>query len=306
MFEEKFTNLIIAGVNKGGTTSLFSVMARHPEICGSAIKETGFFLPLRYNEQREPESVYDGYFSGRKNETYLLESTPGYMYGGQPLIENVIDLLGKKTRVVVVLREPVARVVSFFRFKKTMLELPADLAFEDYINQCLVKTDSDLKRQEENVWFGVEGGRYAAYLEPWLETFGDNIRVVFFDDLNVDLQSVLSGLFQWLEVEDLSGELGAGHERQNVTSEIKNRSLQGLALGINKKFEIFFRRNTGVKSFLKKMYYKINASGKKEDIPKQQIERLQSLYREDNRALRSLLEKYGYKQLPGWLEGEAA
>lgn len=39
----KCANLIIAGFGKAGTTSLFEYLSSHPDICGSAVKETKFF-----------------------------------------------------------------------------------------------------------------------------------------------------------------------------------------------------------------------------------------------------------------------
>ena len=40
-------NLFLAGFPKAGTTSLFSWLAAHPEVCGARPKEPGHFLPLR-------------------------------------------------------------------------------------------------------------------------------------------------------------------------------------------------------------------------------------------------------------------
>ena len=42
------TDVIIAGVNKAGTTSLFVSLSTHPDIAPSSVKETRFFLPARY------------------------------------------------------------------------------------------------------------------------------------------------------------------------------------------------------------------------------------------------------------------
>ena len=43
MYEGTLANLIIAGVTRAGTTSLFEALAWHPDICGSAAKETHYF-----------------------------------------------------------------------------------------------------------------------------------------------------------------------------------------------------------------------------------------------------------------------
>ena len=48
MTEPRLPNLVIAGVPKAGTTSLFNYLAQHPDICPSDVKETRYFEPLRY------------------------------------------------------------------------------------------------------------------------------------------------------------------------------------------------------------------------------------------------------------------
>ncbi len=41
-------NLVIVGVVKSGTTSLFNYLSQHPDICPSDVKETRYFDPLRF------------------------------------------------------------------------------------------------------------------------------------------------------------------------------------------------------------------------------------------------------------------
>ena len=44
-------NLLIIGVPKAGTTSLFSYLNLHKEVFGSSPKEPGYFHPLRWGEE---------------------------------------------------------------------------------------------------------------------------------------------------------------------------------------------------------------------------------------------------------------
>lgn len=41
-------SLIIAGAPKCGTTSLFDYLIRHPDIGGSSVKETHYFMDCNY------------------------------------------------------------------------------------------------------------------------------------------------------------------------------------------------------------------------------------------------------------------
>jgi hypothetical protein len=60
------TDVIIAGVNKAGTTSLFVSLSTHPDVAPSSIKETSYFLPPRYGEPLASASVWEGYFARQR------------------------------------------------------------------------------------------------------------------------------------------------------------------------------------------------------------------------------------------------
>src|SRR5262245_42062490 len=62
MVEPIGRDVVIAGVNKAGTTSLFVSLSEHPDIAPSAVKETRFFLPARYGRPLESAADYDELF----------------------------------------------------------------------------------------------------------------------------------------------------------------------------------------------------------------------------------------------------
>ncbi len=117
-------DVLIAGVNKAGTTSLFVSLSEHPRITPSAVKETRFFLPARYGEPVAPVDDYEQYFESDRGPRVRLEATPSYFYGGAA-VASVIDETLPGARIIVVLREPVARTISFFQYQKTRLRIPA-------------------------------------------------------------------------------------------------------------------------------------------------------------------------------------
>src|SRR6478609_9151913 len=47
-------DVVIAGVNKAGTTSLFVSLSEHPQVAPSAVKESRHFLPARYGRPVPP------------------------------------------------------------------------------------------------------------------------------------------------------------------------------------------------------------------------------------------------------------
>ncbi len=293
-------NLIIAGVNKAGTTSLFSYLALHPEIGASKIKETCYFLPLRYAEPMAPLKEYAAQFEDTSGERHIMESTPGYFYGGKPVAQAIKKTLGD-THIILMLREPVGRLLSFYRFKKTMLELAADLSLESYLEHCRKMSEEELSQRENNVWFGIEGGRYANYIEPWFEVFGERLKVVFFDDLRTDTPKLLHEICRWLKIdESVYDEISLGVE--NKTVQFRNRTLQRIALWVNDKGERFFRSSPGVKRVLRRWYQSMNTAQRREIISDDQKARAKDLFLESNRQLNKILTERGYTNLPTWLE----
>ena len=164
-------NTVIVGVNKAGTTSLFVSLSGHPAVAASSVKETRYFLPARWGRPLEPVQVYEDYFRDVGDRPVRLEATPSYFYGGEPLVQAMHELLGRP-KVVVVLREPVSRLVSFFTFQKARLRLPADMTLGEYVAAGDRFGAADFRDPDKEPWFGFRGGCYADYLPAWLDASG--------------------------------------------------------------------------------------------------------------------------------------
>jgi len=77
-------NLVIAGVAKCGTTSLFSMLGQHPQILASDLKELNYFSPLADGKPLPPlEPTRNTSDSGRANLIGWrpLHATPGWAGG---------------------------------------------------------------------------------------------------------------------------------------------------------------------------------------------------------------------------------
>ena len=108
-----------------------------------------------------------------------LEATPSYFYGGAALATKMGELL-TNPRVLVILREPVSRALSFFAYQKIRLRFPADMSIVDYLAAADALSDDDFGDPENEKYMAFRGGCYADYLPAWLETFGT-------DRLHVDV-----------------------------------------------------------------------------------------------------------------------
>jgi hypothetical protein len=298
MAAAKLANTVIAGVNKAGTTGLYVALASHPQVAPSAVKETRYFLPLRYGHPLGPISEYASYFAHAGDEPVRLEATPAYFYGGEPLATAMRAALGD-ARILVCLREPVSRFVSFFTYQKARLRLPATMAIDEYLSASDRLGPDDFADPANEKYFGFLGGCYADHLPAWRDVFGDRVRVLFFDDVVGDLPGVLDDLAGWLDL-DPHGFTIDDASSENRTVAFKHRGLQRFALFFNDRAERFLRRHHGLKQRLRGAYYRFNGRSAREAVPAEITQELQRRYREPNRRLAALLDGTGVT-VPDWL-----
>jgi hypothetical protein len=294
---------VIAGVNKAGTTSLFVSLSTHPEIVPSAVKETRFFLPARYGQPLEPISVYDDYFRAAPGRRVHLEASPSLFYGGAAVAE-VLDAQLSDPHVLLVLREPVARAISFFSYQKIRLRFPVDLSIADYLAAADRLNDDDFSDPENEKYMAFRGGCYADFLPAWLDTFGpDRLRIIWFDDLFTDEATVLRNVATFLGIdpsafprEELSSE--------NRTTSYKNARAQQFALAVHDRFERLFRRHPDMKRKIRSLYYRVNGRPTDDAVPPRVHDELTARYREPNARLAAQLEAAGIPLAP-WLSDAA-
>ena len=293
------SHAVIAGVNKAGTTSLFASLSAHPDVAPASIKETRYFLPARYGESLDPISVYDGYFADAAPGAVRLEATPSYLYGTSAVARAIDDAL-PDPRVLVMLREPVARAISFFRYQKARLRLPVDLTLAGYLTEADALAEADFGDPENEKFMAYRGGLYADFIPSWLEQFGpDRVRFVFFEDLLGDPLPTLRGVVSWLELD--STVIGADDlSSENRTTGYKSGALQRVALSGNDRFEAFFRRHMGLKRRLRSLYYAMNGQHPQDDVEDDARDALAARYTAPNAALAALFTPLGVA-LPDWL-----
>ncbi len=296
----RLPNLIIAGAVKSGTTSLHRYLVQHSDVCGSSVKETCFFLPLRYGGVCDDLSTYRDFFSHCRQQKVVLESTPGYLDGGQRVALELKKQLGA-IRVVILLRDPIDRLKSFLAYQKAQLQLPADLTMEKYVSDCLSMDYGERCKQENDRYWGIDGGRYVRNLPEWFDVIGrENLRVLFFEHFIVDPVNVLADLMDWLDL-SREGFGGVNLGVENRTIHYRLAWLQKAAISVNRQMEPVWRRVPALKNAIRAMYYLANA-GESTDEPDRLMDiELRTLYEKDNDELARFLRNQGYTYLPAWL-----
>lgn len=301
---EHLPNLIIAGVTKAGTTSLFWWLSQHPEICRSDVKEVRYFSAVRHGRPLPPVEEYAAHFRHRGDERYAMEASPAYAYGGRPLAETVADVL-EDPRILICLREPVDRFVSFHTFMRSRLAIPRDMTLGAYLERCQVMRERGEDRRRENFpYFALTTGYYDEYLPDWFDVFGHRVRVVFFDDLVSRPAHTLRTVVSWLGL-DPDPVDGFDLTPENRTVPVRSAAAQRTALAANRRLRRFFGRHRTLKRRLRQAYLAANADRRphRDDAgpTAADLAQLQLLYAASRERVGRLLIEQGYRSLPAWL-----
>ena len=299
-------NAIIVGAEKAGTTSLFVSLSGHPEVAPASVKETRYFSPLIYGSEPEAIAIYDEYFADSGDRPVRLEATPRYCTGGRVVAERIDGVCGPTTRVIVVLREPVARFASFFAFQKARLRLPEDLTVEQYLERSVSLSEKELRDPANHPWSAFAGGCYADWLPDWHAVFGDRLRVLFFEQLTKEPEAGLRAVASFLGIDPdtfPTYELAS----ENRTTAYKRAGFQRAALAVNDRLERFLRRHYRFRARIRSLYYRINGkAAARTALPDPVRAELERRYREPNVRLAAQLRTMGYTLGPSWLEASGA
>ncbi|MBX7107464.1 MAG: sulfotransferase domain-containing protein [Chitinophagales bacterium] len=306
MTDSRLPNLIIGGVHKAGTTSVYTYLSLHPAVCGSSAKEIGFFMPLRYGREIPPMEKYAAYFTHcDAGKRYRLEASPSYLYGKEIIASRILKELGNEVKIIFIFRNPADRLFSFYERKKANAYLSVNTTFTDFIRKSLAYTDAgpDEHREDEEALFmrGISEGYYIDYLPAWFDVYGENLKILFFEDLKKDAMGFMQQLCAWLQL-DFSRYKPEDFVIENQTIAYRNRWMHKTMLRINKTFESFWRKNVGLKRTLRGLYKKINANaGAREKMTEEERNLLNEIYEPYNKRLAEFLRGKGIAQLPDWL-----
>lgn len=291
-------NLVIAGVGKAGTTSLYWYLSQHPEVCVGQEKELRYFVAAGKGGPLPPIEGYARHFAHCGAARFRLEASPQYFHGGRAVAHAIRDTL-PDPRVIVMLRDPVERLWSTYRFMRSRLaDLPEELTFEDYVDRCLEVRERAEPLTDANVrTWAIQGSFYVEHLDPWVETFGRDLRIVFSERLAAAPASVVGDLFGWLGIDRTVAER-LSYTVENRTIAYRSAWLQKAALVLNDERLLGSRRR--LKEPLRRLYHRINRRPGEAMRPDTR-RRLEELFAPANAALASRLGELGYDDLPGWL-----
>lgn len=292
--------LIIGGSTKCATTSLYKYLSDHPEVSGSTLKETRFFLDTDYPLKpkisfSEGLEKYTNLFQTKEKSHLRMEATPDYLYSpGTP--ERVKkSLVGVKW--IFILREPVSRIESWYKFARQNNLVNETISFEDYVNEQLKNEiiTPDIPQHSR----AVDQSHYAKYLKKYAAEFSkDNILLVIYEDLKSKPSEVMQAICKFAGI-DSSFYDDYQFEVLNPTHVVKNAKLHENYRGLKRNLRQKVFRAPLVhtilrtaKRWIEPIYLAFNAQAKKQEI--NTFSEYKNLYKGD----RAYIEEWLGRKIP--------
>ncbi|MCP3675874.1 MAG: sulfotransferase domain-containing protein [Gammaproteobacteria bacterium] len=190
---DKKPRFLVPGVSKAGTTSLYHLLKKHPNIYLSSVKESHFFN----NEsafEKGFEWYVDTFFSGADDNQICGDITPAYFNKPGKVIPRLMENFKKgELKIILLLRDPVERAWSHY-----LHNWGAGVENHDF-SEALSLENERLKA-DPDAWVGYfSEGLYGKYLSQWTEAFGkENILIVKSSDLKFSTNDTLGCIFDFL------------------------------------------------------------------------------------------------------------
>lgn len=266
----RLPDFLYLGPAKAGSTWIYDVLARHPEIFMAPGKGLYFFT----THHARGLDWYREHFRGAESAVAVGEVSHTYL--AAPEACERIAAANPKMKLVVCLREPVER------------------AFSDYLDgvkngQIEGSFEAALEQHPEI----LEGSRYAKQLARYLEHFGkDQLLVARFDDLSRDPDAFAARLFAFVGVAPLplapaqrKAMMPAGRPRSRVLATLAKRASHvARALGLRQ-----LRGRAKTSRVLRTALYRPYEAGEKPRIAELTQRRLRRDFAPEVRALDALL-----------------
>jgi hypothetical protein len=288
--------LIIGGTTKAATTSLFNYLADHTEVCASSMKETRFFLDREYplsSKYRFDEGLekYNGFYTHCSGSNKLrMEATPDYLYS-RATPERIRASL-PNAKMVFVLREPVSRLKSWYKFARQNNDLSDNITFDQYVASQMNSDKPDRKQY----MLALEQGRYSRYLTQFFELFGNaGTLVAFYEDFVKSPELFLRDICLFACI-DPDFYTNYSFRIFNRTETMKYPQLHALykRLGLSIRKQTHSRKQIhslfkGVKSVIEPLYHMLNVRSSGEvQINSSTIKLLGEYYKDERGALERL------------------
>ena len=209
-------DFLIIGTMKGGTTTLYETLRRHPEVASAETKEIHFFDD-HWKEgtgwyRRHFQSVFRRAAGRRRGASFVTgEATPRYLFS--PKVPARVAEILPHARFVALLRDPVTRAYSHFQHNRRHDREPRP--FAEAVDAEVAGHAAGQERVKPSY---LARGLYADQLERWWSHFPrERLLIRTSEEFFADTPAVLDDVCAHLELAEYdwagSGKAGRAYNR---------------------------------------------------------------------------------------------
>lgn len=266
MCEQKIPNFLGIGAPKSATTWLAESLRQHPNVFMPHGKELVYFSSeTRFSFGRE---WYLSNFSEAGKTKAVGEFSVPYLSGGAKVASRIFSL-NPDIKLIVILRNPVERAFSHYRWLKQFGKIAPGITFLDAMKQYSVLIDCSL---------------YGAKLEEFLDYFDrSQFFITTYDSIKENPLKVLEDTYSFVGV-DQKFIPSVLHKRIGKTISPRSRLLEDLRIQTHK----FLRRNRlmyfvslSKKWGLSSFYRKVNDAKTSLHLDEKEYSKAFAIFRDD-------------------------
>jgi FkbM family methyltransferase len=193
---DRGVDFLITGITKGGTTSLYSYLTKHPQMIPAIRKEVNFWSMYF----AKGIDWYLAHFpSIPEGEKFLTgEATPVYLRNWE-VPTRLFDFF-PKIKLITVLRNPVSRTISHYNHEARVNR--ESRSFEKVINAQIEHFMSDRNPWNHTSSY-ITHGLYVEFLKHWMSIFPrEQFLILKSEDFYVDPATTMKEVFNFLELPD--------------------------------------------------------------------------------------------------------
>ncbi|MFB6226472.1 MAG: sulfotransferase [Candidatus Paceibacteria bacterium] len=182
MAKRKEPKFFIIGHPRSGTTSLYEMLKKHPNVFMPEDKEPHFFCK-DVNQKISLKKEYLELFSNARGEKAIGEATADYLRSSVSARE--IKKFSPNAKIIMILREPVELLRALYQKnieagKESISSISEKIFDQDYI----------------------EITEYSKQIRRYLDNFPkENIKIIIYDDYKNHNKKTLKGIFEFLGVD---------------------------------------------------------------------------------------------------------
>lgn len=212
-----FPNTFLIGVQKAGTTTLNDWISQHPQVyCYNSLKDIPLFVKFPQPQQLNKRLLLET--PAYNTEPVVFHSAVNYIF--YPSLLQQIAQKQPGAKLILIIRNPVARAISSYFYFRKMLRESRD------IETALLyqpKKDFEITRDNNDFTY-IEHGFYYQQVKTCLQYFSkEQLLLLDYDELKHNPNHLLKKVYRFLNIdEDFKANLSA----KNVTGELKSKYLQ--------------------------------------------------------------------------------